>query len=72
MIPSSPELFLDEKIVSAAEVNQRHCLEESGQWHENVDQTQLVLARGKLVLQTTIAKPPSRYSTPLVITEPAL
>ena len=27
------------------------CLEESGQWLENVDQTHLVMASGKLVLQ---------------------
>ena len=33
------------------QVNQRRCLEESGQRLENVDRTHLVLARGKLVLQ---------------------
>ena len=27
---------------SLAEINQRRCLEESGQWLENVDRTQLV------------------------------
>ena len=36
------------KITDIAEVNQRHWLEESGQWLENVD---LVLASGKQVLQ---------------------
>ena len=34
-----------------AEVNQKLCLRESGQWLENVDQSHLVLASGKLVLQ---------------------
>ena len=38
-------------MVDVAEVNQRQCLEESGQWLENVDRTHLVLASGKLVLQ---------------------
>ena len=38
------------KIVHVAEVNQQRCLEESGQWLENVDQTLLVLASRKLVL----------------------
>ena len=32
------------KIVDGAEVNQRRCLEESGQWLDNVDQTHLILA----------------------------
>ena len=32
-------------------VNQWRWIEESGQWLENVDQTHLVLASGKLVLQ---------------------
>ena len=35
------------KNVSVAEVNQRHCLEESGQCLENVDRTHLRLASGK-------------------------
>ena len=38
-----------EKIVNVAEVNQRLCLEESGQWRENVDHTHQELASGKLV-----------------------
>ena len=38
-------------IVDVVEVNQRGCLEESEQWSENVDQTHLVLASGKLVLK---------------------
>ena len=39
-------------IVYVAEVNQRCCLEERGQWLENVDRTHLViLASGKPVLQ---------------------
>ena len=33
------------------EVNQRYCLEKSGQWLENVDGTHLVHTSGKLVLQ---------------------
>ena len=33
-----------QKIVDVAEVNQWCCLEESGQWPENADQTHLVLA----------------------------
>ena len=36
-IPSIP------KLVNVAEFNQRRCLEESGQWLENVVQTHLVL-----------------------------
>ena len=39
------------KIINLAEVNQQCWLEESGQWLENVDQTHLVLASGKPVLQ---------------------
>ena len=42
---------LREKIVDVAEVYQLCCLEESGQWLQNVDQSHLVLAGGKLVLQ---------------------
>ena len=37
----------EKKIVNVAKVNQQH-LEECGQWLENVDQTNLVLASGKL------------------------
>ena len=54
LIPSIPPKCLDEKIVNFAEVNQWHCLEESGQWLKNVNQTHLVLACGKLVLQKII------------------
>ena len=32
-------------------IGQRRCLEESGQWIENVDRSHLVLASGRLVLQ---------------------
>ena len=39
------------KKVDLVEVNQGHCLEESGQWLENVDQTHLVLASGNRVLK---------------------
>ena len=51
LIPSVPKIFSEEKIVDVAEVNQRHCLEESGHWLEKVDQTHLEVASGKLVLQ---------------------
>ena len=37
--------------VDVAEVYTRNCLEESGQFLENVDPTHLVLASGKRVLQ---------------------
>ena len=50
-IHSAPKKISEEKIVDVAEVNQWHCLDESGQWLENLDQTHLVLASGKLVLQ---------------------
>ena len=53
--PSSPRFesrnFFIGKIIDVAEVNQQRWLEESGQWLENVDQTYLVLARGKPALQ---------------------
>ena len=46
-----PEIISEmTKFVAATEVNQQRCLEESGQWLENVDCTHLVLASGKLVL----------------------
>ena len=51
LIPSIPKKNSEEKIVDIAEVNQWPCLEESGQWLENVDQTHLVVASGKLVLK---------------------
>ena len=39
-----------------ANVNQRRCcVEESEQWLENADQTHLVLASGKLVLQKSLS-----------------
>ena len=38
-----------------AEVNQRCCFEEMGQWLENVDQSHLPLTSGKLVLQNLSA-----------------
>ena len=46
-----PKQFSDEKLVNAAEVNQRPCSEECGQWLEKVDITHPVLAIIKLVLQ---------------------
>jgi len=53
LIPSVPKVFSNtEKInFDVAEINQRHCLEESGQRLENADRTHLVVASGKLVLQ---------------------
>ena len=50
-MPSIPNKISEIKIFNVAEVNQQCCLEESGQWLENVNQTHLVLASGKLVLQ---------------------
>ena len=41
--PIVPEKISEEKNVEVAEVNQWHCLEESGQSLENVDQTHLGL-----------------------------
>ena len=52
-IPSIPDFSFSGKIVNAAEVNQRHCLEESGQWLEIVDRTHLVLVSGKAVLRSS-------------------
>ena len=46
-----PKKISEEESVDVAEVNQRHCLEESGQSLENVDGTHLVHTSGKLVLQ---------------------
>ena len=36
-VPGIPEIFAGEKTVDTAKVNQQCCLEESGQWLENVD-----------------------------------
>ena len=47
--------FFRWQTVNVAEVNQRRCWDESGQWLENVDQTNLALASGKLVLQKNLA-----------------
>ena len=46
MIPSIPQKFQKKTIADVVKANQQHCLEESGQWLENVDQTQLVMASG--------------------------
>ena len=48
--PAFPKSFRG-KIIDVAEVYQRCRLEESGQWLKNVNQTCLVLASGKPVLQ---------------------
>ena len=55
--PSSPRFnqpfltFFGGKNVNIANVNQWRCLEENGQRLENADQTHLVLASGKLIVQ---------------------
>ena len=49
-ISSFPKKNSEEKIVGPAEVNQWRRLEGSGLWLDNVDQTHLVLASGKLGL----------------------
>ena len=49
------EIFFRGKIVDVAESNQQRSLEESQQWLENVDQTYLGLASGKLALQKIAA-----------------
>ena len=41
-----------ENIADVSVVTRGRCLEESGQWLENADKIHLVLASGKLVLQT--------------------
>ena len=52
-IPSNTKKFSEEIFHD----NQWCCLEESGHWLDNVDQTHLVLGSAKLVLQkTAIAK----------------
>ena len=48
--PSIPEYFSQGKFFDGAEVKQRPCIEESGQSLENVNQTHLIQASGKLVL----------------------
>ena len=53
-ITSTPEKLPEEKIIHVAEVNLRRCLEKSGQWLENVYQTHLLLASGKMVQQKTL------------------
>ena len=52
MIPSIPPKISEKKNVDGAEVNQqRHLVEESGLWLENVERTHLALASGKPLLQ---------------------
>ena len=57
-----PEFFSQEKRVDVTEVNQRRCLEESGQSLENVDGTHLVLASGKLLKLVLQKKLPQSIS----------
>ena len=56
-IPSALKIFSWERIVNVAEVNQQRCLEESGQWLENVNRTHLHGTSGKLVIQKTLCFP---------------
>ena len=51
LLPSIPKKYSVEDIIDVAEVHERCCWVESEQWLENVDQTHLVAASGKLVLQ---------------------
>ena len=46
-----PIFFQMKEILHVAEVNKPQCLEDSGQWLENVDRTHPVLASGMLLLQ---------------------
>ena len=50
-LPSVDEIFSKGTIVDVAEVNQHHSLEESRQWLENADGTNLALTSGKILLQ---------------------
>ena len=54
LIPGIPEILSDEKIVDYVEVNQQWCLEERGQWLDNVGWTYLVLVNGKLVTKNPL------------------
>ena len=56
LIPSIPKKLSVGNNVNSSEVNQRRHLEESEQWLENVDQTHIVLASGKLVQKTIPSK----------------
>ena len=51
LTPSFPKKFSGEKIVDVAEDNQQGCLQDCGQWLENVDWAHLVLYSGKAVLK---------------------
>ena len=35
-IPLLPEMFSEEKIIDVAEVNQKHCIENGGQWIKHI------------------------------------
>ena len=61
--PSSIRNFYIETIVDVGEVDQRHCLEESGQWVKNVDTIHLELASGNLVLQKIVLGTISVFSS---------
>ena len=50
LIPSFTKKMSEKQIVNVNDVNQWPCLQESGQWHENVYLTRQVLASGNLVL----------------------
>ena len=57
LIPSISDIFAEDKIIDVDEVSQRHWLEESRKWLENVDQIHLVLASGKLVQHKNTFRP---------------
>ena len=67
--PAFPKIFRG-KIIDVAEAF--CCLEESGQWLENVDKTHLVLASGKTVnqkgLKCTSSSAHASYFAPKVMT----
>ena len=61
LIPSVPKKIKRKKFINVAEINQQRCLEESGQWLENVDQIHLVLASGKLEKTRVLFSHPSEW-----------
>ena len=62
-LASCPSIHGIEKIIILAEVIQWCCLEESGQWLENVDRTHLVLASNNLVRQKRLISSIGTHNT---------
>ena len=54
--PVFPYKNSTKKIADVTEVNQKRSLEESREWFETVDQTHLVLASGKQILQKDVTE----------------